>query len=187
MNSTQLTSLIRSGLKIIGAFLMAHGYMAAGNEVNLHNTPQDVGFMVTIIGMIWSHFTASGPSNPASASILLALLLPAFFFAGCSTAPNNAFKAEAAVSVSVDTAMKAWDAYIVQFHPGTNAELQVKAAFEKYQQAELFSIDTTAAYAAMVQTNSATASTAATTAAAASTAQALSDLLTLIQSFGVKF
>ncbi len=53
MNTDQVTSLVRSGLKLAAGALIAHGYSATGNFVT---TETVVGFVVGLIGLAWSHF-----------------------------------------------------------------------------------------------------------------------------------
>lgn len=185
-NANQIASIVRTVLKFIAAFLIAHGYTAAGNHVNLLNTAQIVGGVIGAIGTIWSLVAHSGGSNgngsqqgtlPLSIFILFGSLALASF--GCSSAPANMYKTEASADTSVSAAMTTWGNYVAEFHPGTNVELQVESAFNKYQQAELLAIDLTAAYAATVSTNS-TASAVPETTAWQSVSQAAGDLAGLI-------
>jgi hypothetical protein len=188
MNTDQLNSLIRSILKIIGAAFVAHGLTNAGSIVN---SPDVIGVVLTLAGLIWSHYSASQPpSTPPSQptlplSVLLALLLPAAALVGCASAPTNAYKAEAATDATVSAAMTAWGSYVAANHPPASEEMAVRNAFEKYQQAELLAIDATAIYAAAVSTNS-TAPFDAITAASSNAAQSITDLVNLMRQFGVK-
>ena len=192
MNTDQFNSLIRSIIKIIGAALVAHGLTNAGSIVN---SPDVIGVIMTIAGLVWSHYSLSTPATtpPASPSIsskpplmlLFALLLPALLIQGCASAPTNAYKAEAATDATVSAAMTAWGSYVAANHPPSSQELAVRAAFEKYQAAELLAIDATASYTAATSINS-SAALDAMTAASSSVAQSITDLVNLIQSFGVK-
>lgn len=108
---------------------------------------------------------------------------------GCSTAPTNAYKAEAAAQLTVDAAMTAWGDYVAVNHPGVDQETAVKNAFIRYQAAELFAIDATAALAQQTgQTNSPGNALAWInfTSASAHAEQAMVDLFNLLRSFGVK-
>lgn len=189
MNSNQIASLIRTGLKMLAAFLIAHGYSAAGNHINILNTAQIVGGVLGAVSTIWSLIVHANSGNGtsqagpgASILILFASLSIGGAVMGCSSAPSNMYKTEATIDTSVSTAMTSWGNYVAQFHPGTNVELQVRSAFDKFQETELFAIDATDAYAAETATNSAASSVAETT-AWQSVSQAATDLSNLILQF----
>jgi hypothetical protein len=192
MNSDQIASLVRTVFKIIGAFLVAHGY---AKTASLLGGEDIIGYVVAGIGILLSHINhASDPTTPTTNSsagkiplMLLALLvLPATFFVGCSTTPQRvAYQAAGTTIVSVDTAMNFWGVYVAANHPSTNAEAQVKSAYEKYQAGIAVLTDAGAAYAATDGTNG-TAS-AALNVATANVATEISDLENLLSSFGVKF
>lgn len=61
MNQDQITSIIRSILKIAGSALAAHGLTNAANLVN----GEDVaGVAIAVAGLVWSHYNhSSTPSN----------------------------------------------------------------------------------------------------------------------------
>lgn len=111
---------------------------------------------------------------------------------GCATS----YKTEKAADITVSAAMTAWGNYVAQYHPPVSQELQVKAAFEKYQAAEILAVDATHSLFDLTSTNSATAGStnavssataqAKVTQAVAAEAQALADLIALIQGFGIK-
>jgi hypothetical protein len=61
MNQDQLTSIIRSILKIVGAILVARGLNVAANLVN---TEDCVGLAVTLAGLALSHYSHK-PISPA--------------------------------------------------------------------------------------------------------------------------
>jgi len=114
------------------------------------------------------------------------------FSPGCATS----YKTEKAADVTVSAAMTAWGNYVAQYHPPVAQELQVKAAFEKYQAAELLAVDATKSMFDLTATNAATAGTTNATASAVAqlkvtaatqaASQALADLIAVIQSFGVQ-
>jgi hypothetical protein len=186
MNTDQLNSFIRSILKIAGAALLAHGATKAAAIVNSEDV---IGVILTLAGLIASHNWHAVPDNGGAGtpklSLLLALALPALMLTGCASAPTAAYKAESATAVTVETAMTAWGDYVAAHHPPASEELAVKAAFERYQAAELLAIDATASYVSLASTN-ASASGSGLSVASAGAAQALSDLVSLLQSFGVK-
>lgn len=107
---------------------------------------------------------------------------------GCKSSPaTTAVRVSDASRVTVEAALGAWDAYIVQNHPPLDQQLAVKDAWEKYQAAQLVVLD-----AALVlrtaqeeQTDTTTAKSLLT-AAIAEGGQSLADLMALIRKFGVK-
>jgi hypothetical protein len=128
--------------------------------------------------------------NKIIQATLLGGLLLAFCWlpvTGCNTPPSTvAYKAETGADFTVTGAMAAWNAYVGAKHPGTNAELKVKAAYDKAKLAEALAIDATKAWALASVTNTAgTNVPPSVTIAEGSAAQALMDLVNLIQSFGV--
>ena len=150
MNTDQFNSLIRSIIKIIGAALVAHGLTNAGSIVN---SPDVIGVIMTIAGLVWSHYSLSG--------------IPIF---GLDALSSAAYGPEAALTlliplgllgvhyiVPVSAAMTAWGSYVAANHPPASQELAVRAAFEKYQAAELLAIDATASYTAATSINSSAA------------------------------
>ena len=61
MNLDQLNSLIRTVLKVIGSALMTHGLT---NYATFINSPDVIGLVLLVGGMIWSHYThASSPTS----------------------------------------------------------------------------------------------------------------------------
>lgn len=136
------------------------------------------------------------PAHWLTGSLLIGLLLCAALFPGCASAPTAAYKVEQATSVTVDAAMTAWGDYVEQNHPPVAEELAVKSAFETYQKAQLTAIDVTKIFADLASTNSASAGTNTVAAATAAQAKlntamaqaagALADLISLIQTLGVK-
>jgi len=80
MNQDQLSSLVRTALKILGALIVSTGLQNAGNLDAAINTPDVIGLVSLIAGMVWSHFSHTGTPPPTGAtggspSIKLPLLL----------------------------------------------------------------------------------------------------------------
>lgn len=132
-------------------------------------------------------------------SALLALALCGGLFItaivpiGCSsTADRVTYKTVGTVAVSVDTAMHAWGDYVsAQKRAGTpvplDQERQVLKAFKVYQSALAASVNAGVAYSqAKGDTNATPGLQASLNQAIAAVSAALSDLLGLISSFGVK-
>ncbi len=109
--------------------------------------------------------------------------------AGCGSTPSRvAYNTVDTPAIAVDSAMRAWGDYVAKYHPPAATELKVKAAFERYQRAELLAIDAAQAYAE-VSANTSTNSLAARLQAEATSqtaANALADLVNLLQNLGVK-
>ena len=88
MNQDQLSSYIRSGLKIGGALLLAHGWQQAGGVAeNLLNAPDIIGLLATGLGMLLSHFTHTSPPSdsgggPAGKAFLV-IAFASLFLTGC--------------------------------------------------------------------------------------------------------
>jgi hypothetical protein len=130
------------------------------------------------------------PSIIAGAKAAFLIFVPiglAGILIGCQApAQRIAYNTVDAPSVTVHQAMLIWNDYVGQFHPPAAQELKVKAAYEKYQAAELLALDAAHEYAAQAgSTNSVSAKVqSALTSQAAQ--QALADLLTLLRSFNLK-
>lgn len=101
---------------------------------------------------------------------------------GCSSPQKAAFTTTSTIAVSVDAAMTAWGDYVKQFNPAMADRQKVADAFAKYQAAELLLIDSEQA---LFATNT-TATSSGVSTAQTQLDQAIADLVTLIQSFGVK-
>jgi hypothetical protein len=193
MNSDQLNSLVRTALKIAGALCLQHGLTGAAD---LLNSPDIIGAVLLIAGLVWSHYShaapksTSGPSStppstPPLMAILWAIFAGSLFFTGCASSPQQAtYQAAGTTVVSVDTAMNLWGAYVAANHPSTNLEAQVENAYDKYQASMAIVCDAGAAYAATGGTNA--TATAALNTAVANSSQELTDLENMITSFGVK-
>lgn len=103
---------------------------------------------------------------------------------GCSTTQTTtAYKTEVAANIAVSAAMTAWGTYVSQAHPGTNAEQTVWQAFQAYKASEIAAVTATETLATS-PTNT-PAITQAITTATASLSAASTNLVTVIQSFGV--
>ena len=186
----QINSVIRTILKIAGALLLQHGLT---NSATVVNSPDVLGALSLIVGLVWSHFqhgtgdTANPrpPGGPGASVIcwaLIACLALPLTFTGCSTTATTAgYKTAAAASITIDAAMTAWGDYVAANHPPAAQEIQVKNLFEKYQAAELLAVDTVET----LSTNN-PAGLAGFQAATGQAGQALTDLVNLLISFGVK-
>jgi hypothetical protein len=185
---TYIQAAIRHGLTSAGGALVAHGY-ATSNDVTTV-----IGAIMTVIGFAISCFvkwraakaaaTSTSASVPVKILFLVAIAAGSFALAGCGSTPQRvAYVAAGTTVVTVDAAMSEWGAYVAIKHPGTNQELAVKSAYEKYQASMAVVTDAGAAYAATGGTNS--TATAALNQAIANSSQDLTDLETLITTFGV--
>jgi hypothetical protein len=183
-----IQSFIRHSLTGGGAVLVAHGLSSQSD------TTTAIGALMTLIGFahsVYVKWKASQPAKPAGIKIpILFLFLPllismAFGLTACQSTPQQAtYQAAGTTIVSVDAAMTEWGAYVSTAQPGTNAETAVESGYEKYQAAMAVVCDAGAAYAATGGTNA--QATAALDQAIANSSQELTDLETLISSFGVK-
>lgn len=106
---------------------------------------------------------------------------PVMLVQGCKST-SAAYKTAGSVAVTVDVAMTAWGNYVAANHPTAATEAQVKAAFDRYIQCMLVVTDVGKTLSATNTPANSTKLDVALTAAAAS----ISDLTTLISSFGVK-
>jgi len=129
------------------------------------------------------------PLMLALACLTLTLFTTGALMTGCGTTPQKvAYQAAGTTTVSVDTAMSLWGAYVAANHPPVAQEAAVKAAYEKYQASMATACDAGAIYAATSVTNAPGLSKAslALQQATSTAGQELTDLETLISSFGVK-
>lgn len=137
---------------------------------------------------------AGGPGAGGGAAaklglIFLGLLGWTLLAGGCANTPGQViYKTEATTHVGVTEAMGLWNVYVGQFHPGTNDEIKVKAAFEKWQAGTLAVCDAGALYAAAVTTNAtgATGVSGVLEQAISTADQEKTDLLNLLTQLGVK-
>lgn len=138
---------------------------------------------------------AGGSTLPIAPRKVLPLLLVGLLglgsvvsFTGCQSTPARiAYNTVSAPAITVNAAMTAWGDYVAQWHPPVAQELQVKAAFEKYQAAELAAISAAKVYADLAASgNTNSLSARVNTEIQNQTAsQALADLVNLVRSFGV--
>lgn len=115
MNTDQIASYIRSGLKIGGALLAAHGYnQAAGAASDLLNCSFIIGLAASGLGLLLSHLTHSAPPSASGgaskaggvAALFIALGL-ASYTCGCATMSKGAdpvvVRAEQSISLANST------------------------------------------------------------------------------------
>lgn len=130
--------------------------------------------------------TKAGVAGPLLLSAGLAAAILAL--PGCQSTPARvAYNTVSVPAVTVNAAMTAWGDYVGQYHPPVGQELAVKAAFEKYQVAELAAISAAKVYADLAasgNTNSLSARVQ-TEITSQTVTQALADLVAVIRSFGV--
>ena len=190
MNNDQLNSLVRSAMKFIGGFLIAHGVKDASSIATAINLPDVIGFLVMGAGLLWSHIQHAGdpPTPPAGIGSKLSAFiaigaLSGLMCSGCASTPaGKAYQGEAATHATIDAAMTAWGDYVASRHPGTNQEATVKIAFQRCQAAELSLIDASALYAALKNQNAETNLLTAAT----DVQNCISDLFQILDAFGVK-
>lgn len=143
MNLSQINSIVRTLLKIIGTALVTHGATNAGNIVNSEDI---IGLVLTIVGLIWSHYAHTPEPVPSSQGNLFKLallfLLPAFLLTGCTATQqrvsyNTLFSVEHSVSAAVD----AYDGAVISGSVPTNAVPLVSRAFNQFQASMLIALD----------------------------------------------
>lgn len=127
--------------------------------------------------------------------ISLILLLCSGIFAGmlftgatCSPSPNRAaYQTVASTRLSLQEGLVLWNTYVGNYHPGTNAELKVKAAYEKAQASLALVIDAGKVLSAASQTNAAgtTGFTLAIEQAVGQAASTKQDFFNLLSTFGI--
>lgn len=119
---------------------------------------------------------------------ILAVIVGACLWAGCSTVSRNVYNAQSATQITAETAMTAWGNYVAKFQPGVEAELRVKRAYERYQAAMLAAVDASIAYSQweMVLSSGSPPIEARQRldAALAATSTALNELIAVIQKEG---
>lgn len=193
MNQDQVSSAVRSILKLLGAALVAHGATKAAAWVNAEDV---AGLAVAIVGLVWSfisHRAAAGTSTGSvgegpGSKVILFLLLPALVFGGlttgCKSTPQQvAYQAAGTTSVTVESALAAYDVLAKAGKTSVAQNAQVKAAYLKYQAAFAVLCDAGAVYAATSTTNAPAA--AALQQAVANANASINDVVTLVESFGV--
>ena len=189
MNTEQIASIVRTGLKLVAGILAAHGL---ADTASIVNTPDAVSLVLLIISASWSHFSHASPPAPPSkptVTLMIALASASLLFtgSGCSTTPERVtYQSAASVTVTAAEAVRAYNVFAAAGKTTVAQNLQVKAAFENYQASMAVACDLGAAYAAASgSTNNAAGARLALATATANVSQELSDLLALIRSFGV--
>lgn len=105
---------------------------------------------------------------------------------GCAS-KQAVYRTSSTAKVTADVAMRSWGAYVKQFHPPVEQEQKVNDAFGNYQAAQLLLLDSAIAYRqAEASGGDKTAAQAKLDAAVAGAGAALTNLLGLLQSFGLK-
>ena len=113
MNTDQIASLVRSGMKIIAGLLAAHGLADAAGIVN---TPDVISAVLLIVSLAWSHFTHASdttlpPSLKPTVLAVIAVGTAAILFTGCATANRNVFSAEQAAAATSSAALQSYAIY----------------------------------------------------------------------------
>ena len=193
MNADQVNSLIRTGLKVVAGIMAAHGLQDSAGYLN---TPDVVAAICLAVSMLWSHFahkpppSASGGSSNAGGPLLLvaiSVMLAGVLFCGtgCKSSPQAVtYQVAATSSVTVETAIHAYDVFAGQGKTTPAMNARVKAAYERYQAAMAVVCDAGAVYAATATTNAPSASAALQTAIVNANGT-ITDLVNLVRSFGV--
>lgn len=105
---------------------------------------------------------------------------------GCAS-NQTVYRTSGTAKVTADAAMRSWGKYVSQFRPPVSQEQKVKAAFDKYQAAQLLLLDSAIAYRqAEASGGDKSSAQAKLDAAVAGASAALTDLLGLMQQFGLK-
>lgn len=153
------------------------------------------------LGAVWfgTNTPASAPETPRAKitvplMLIASLLLLPIIGSGCQTAETVAYQATSTASVTVSGAMQFYSAYLKAHPPGTPGALtdaqraKVRDAYIRYQNCMVEVIDAEEVVIASTGTNSAGTNAPVNVQANALAAadQALADLITLLQSFGIK-
>ena len=166
---------------------------------NLITGPDMAAGIVLIITKLVTHYmhediTQDNPTAAKSTGGNSLLVLVASFWilaagaTGCASAPGVAFKATGTADSVAVAALGAWNDYCAANHPPVSQQLAVKAAFQKFKAAEVTALDVALVLQAYSATNSADSAfaLAKSTAAVSAETDALTDLINLLKSFGVK-
>lgn len=143
MNQSQLNSLLRDVLKLLGSFLVLKGYSAAGTFLG---GEQAVGLALSLAGFVWSWLHHGGddstpPSKPPTGLTALLLIFAAsgllLMSPGCASTPaGKVYQAEGVAIHSVNTAMQIW-ADQVKAGKATQEQIDtVKRAYAVYYDAQ---------------------------------------------------
>lgn len=194
MNTDQIASILRSGLKLLGAYLLLHGKTDLANWLGSPEVANEIcnfaGPISLGIGLLLSHFKhgASGAGSQSKVGILVifAALGLCFGSVGCKSTPQQiAYQSAGTTQITVEAALRAYDVFAAQGKTTPAMNAKVKAAYVKYQKAMALLCDAGAVYAATSATNAPAASEALSQ-AVANVNQEVSDTVALVQSFGVK-
>jgi hypothetical protein len=119
--------------------------------------------------------------------ILSLAIVPLWFGTGCQSPPQRvAFNVASAPVTTSDQAMKVWGDYVHQFHPAVEQERKVLVAYRKVKAAELAAIDAAHAAANAMSSTNTLSATLTTQLQSPEVSQALSELLDVLRSIGVK-
>ena len=203
MNNPQFLSFARWLLNTVSGGIIA--YTAAKSPAtqtfgayvaNLCTGPDVVSAVVLGLTWLWGHLTHSQPATTSTSAagskipalfILGALGATLAFSTGCKSTPQQvAYQSVATASVTVETALHAYNVFAAAGKTTPAQNSAVKAAYLKYQAAFAVVCDAGAIYAATGTTNAPAASAALQT-AIANANQSIADLENLIKSFGVTF
>lgn len=67
MNQDQVNSLVRSGLKVVGGILIAHGATNAAAVLSTGPVIEAIcGVVTAIIGIVWSHWNHKADPAPTA-------------------------------------------------------------------------------------------------------------------------
>jgi len=184
------------------------GIVAATATGLLHNSTglphwvlsiADVLQVVSLAGLgIHAADKKSDASSSSSAGKTVSTLLMVFFLSlatlvlmtlpGCASSPARiAYNVENSAQVTVSAAMGAWGDYVAQNHPPAAQEQKVKDAYEKYQATLTAVIDATTLAINLAAANGGTNNPSAwggVDIAQAQATAALTDLVTLVRTFG---
>ena len=204
MNQDQFSSFARWLLNAISGGVIAY---TASKSDSAKGVAQFISQLVTgpdalagvVLGItwLWGHLThknetANLPppqagSSKTSVYLLIGLLsLGALAGTACHTTPQQVtYQSAAATTVTVEVALRAYNVFAAQGKTTIAQNRQVKAAYEKYQAAFAVVCDAGQIYAATGGTN-APAASLALQAAVANASASQTDIIKLVQSFGVK-
>lgn len=215
MNNAQLQSIVRLILNWCSGAILAWTATKSTSAQSLGQFfsqmltgPDFLAVAMTGVAWLWGHVVHSDPTGPAapaksaggSAGLVGLWLMAglwlgaagftAFALDGCkSSPPTVAYKALGTADVTVDSAMQAWGDYVRLNNPPLAEQQAVKAAFQKFQAAELVALDAVTVWASVATSTNSIAVSAASARSdqlAAVANNAFADLINLIQQYGVK-
>jgi len=185
--SVGLTSII-GGLVRIGFMIKAGGVSEEGVMTTVTTILTGIGFLLTRDNdKSTESVQKDKPTVPPIVSIILIACILSLG-SGCKTsAPDVAVKVSDTSKVTVEAALRAWDAYIVANHPPIESQRKVRDAYNEYRACQLLVLK----IAIIVKDAELVGETPANydadlSRAIADTSNALADLLKLLQTFKVK-